>query len=553
NGADAVIVVADLDDENSFPGRLYKLTLGAKGIDLIIGASPPGRQSQVLNLEIGTTPLVMVPALAGKAGLARISFAEGKPGHPKVKVDVIDIATGSADAVMARQLEAARTNYCSEWGKPLGKVRLQKPLDATGFRRLVLEIMRMGTGADLAFVDSELVSDNGFPITGTLTKHDVYASLPRRNRLVTFTMGQAELEQLCSRLAIEKKATGTLRIDFAGLDCGPPVKVNGRSVAGAVPFRAVALERLLAASDGYFEQQKQKAQPYIDPAGRKPLLGQLVRRLLDRRLGIEAIGDPESLAMPERKLRWSTTGTLDVQFSDTHIDNTAGYEQSQLTREQVTAVKGTFRGKLMADSNLHAMALSAELRYARSATAGSSFLETDDLATVNLLYRLDALKRINRWIPSPYFEGNLETEFTKPDDRDFHHLELTATVGARLGLLPTLEVKGGLGVRDEVYDPALPYYLFELGAELSRTNLVTILGSPLQLESKLLVSFGDVGRTNTLKATWSNRLYFAISGPLFFTVTHEWFLYRESDRDYAMSSDLTFGLSATLSAARQTY
>ena len=137
------------------------------------------------------------------------------------------------------------------------------------------------------------------------------------------------------------------------------------------------------------------------------------------------------------------------------------------------------------------------------------------------------------WCPDKGHEG-----------REYHHLEVTGTIGLRFPLYPTLEAKIGFGGRDEVLDEdSEPTYGIDLGYLLKRTNLFAILGSPVQMESELGVFFGDVGRDNTMKGTWTNRLYFALMGPIYFNVTHELFVYRFSERGYGWASDLTFGLS----------
>jgi len=182
------------------------------------------------------------------------------------------------------------------------------------------------------------------------------------------------------------------------------------------------------------------------------------------------------------------------------------------------------------------------------------------------VYKLNALRdALSAWyVPSPYLEARLESELTRPEDdpatpdadegRAFHHLELTATLGLRFPLLSTLEGKLGFGVRDELLDPAAdPTYGVDVGYRLARTNLFDLLGSPVQLESELSVFFGDIGRSNTLKGTLSNRLYFALVGPIYLNVSHDLFLYRYSTHGYGLASDLTVGLSYNALATFQTF
>lgn len=131
---------------------------------------------------------------------------------------------------------------------------------------------------------------------------------------------------------------------------------------------------------------------------------------------------------------------------------------------------------------------------------------------------------------------------------------MTATLGARFKILPKMEAKIGFGLRHMLLDEAAdPVYGVDIGYLMKKTNLFTLLGSPFQMESGLSAFFGDIGRTNTLKGTWTNRLYFSLVGPIYFNITHELFVYRYSTWSYGLASDLTFGLSINAQAAIQTF
>ena len=110
------------------------------------------------------------------------------------------------------------------------------------------------------------------------------------------------------------------------------------------------------------------------------------------------------------------------------------------------------------------------------------------------------------------------------------------------------------GLEPEILDPESYFvYGFDVGYELTRTNLFSLMGSQVKVESRLNAFFGDVGKTNTLKGRWVNRIYFALIGPIYFNVTYELFFYRFSDRGYGLASDLTFGLSYNARYSWQTY
>jgi hypothetical protein len=312
---------------------------------------------------------------------------------------------------------------------------------------------------------------------------------------------------------------------------------------------------------GYFKDQAKKMEVFRPDSDKDaPVLGQMARNFLS---GPRFSGpDPEPIGLEANfvdladRLRWTFAGTLNFNLADTSIDNGPAYSESQLTRDEFIALKGEVRGKLGAASSFHAFYAELLTKYAKSSTNQADFVESEDLTTFNLLYKLNALRSAKSgwYVPALYAEGQAETEITKPDERDFHHLELTGTLGARFSLLPTLEAKIGAGVRHEVLDESAdPVFGVDMGYELVRTDLFSLMGSPFQFESKLSAFFGDIGRTNTLKGTWTNRVYFALVGPIFFTVTHDLFFYRYSSWDYGLASDRTIGLSYSARASLQTF
>ena len=57
------------------------------------------------------------------------------------------------------------------------------------------------------------------------------------------------------------------------------------------------------------------------------------------------------------------------------------------------------------------------------------------------------------WVPDPYIEAFLETEVTRPDDRDWHWLLVRPTVGARFPLAEELDVKLQVGLQAQPLEP----------------------------------------------------------------------------------------------------
>ena len=337
-------------------------------------------------------------------------------------------------------------------------------------------------------------------------------------------------------------------------------------------YTAVTIEYLAQGVEGYFSDPKLQMKLYQPKAHEQtePVLGEIARSFL---AGPRFVGPrpwpidlKTNFADLSRKLRWRFQGGLLFNLSDARISNPRAYSQSQLSRDEFVALKGELRLLVEADSLLHGLVLDSRVKYARSSTENADWIESEDLTTVKAIYKLMALRDSvsGFYVPIPYLETSLETELTKPEDqpettdvdegRDYHHLELTTTLGSRFSLFTGLEAKLGLGVRSELLDDQADVVVgVDVGYKLAKTDLFQVFSSSLQIESELNTFFADIGRTNTLKGTWTNRLYFALMGPIYFNVTHELFVYRYSTWDYGIASDLTFGLSLSTQATVQMF
>jgi 2',3'-cyclic-nucleotide 2'-phosphodiesterase (5'-nucleotidase family) len=582
-GADLVIAVSHLDHSETSPRKALALARRVPDLDLIVAnafaAGDSDRGLNTIRFSDGASPIVGCDLFGEHLCRTDLQLERGPEGWRVAELynREIDVAAAEPAAAVQRQVLKVRAAFCRDWNKPVGAARLAEPMGPLDFLDYLLEIMRHTTRSELAFANRGLVDPRTvFPLAGELTRRDFFAALPHRNRVFTFTIDAAGLTALCQTLAQEKLKTGRVELRSRGLDCGDPangvpITVNGRPLESNTRYSAATIGYLAKGMLGYFEPHRAAMQLYR-PRGDQPppVLGRLAREYLAGPAFSGPDAQPIDLErnFPDlaRELRWVFDGGLNLNLADTRVTNGPDYEESQLTRKEFLALKAELRGSVVAASSLHALSLAAVLKYARSNTEDQGWIESEDLTTVNALYKLNALRdgRSGWYVPAPYVEGKLETELTRPEDdpatpdadegRGYHHLELTGTLGARFPLLATLEAKLGFGVRKEMLDEAADAtYGFDLGYKLARTDLFTLLGSPFQMESELSVFFGDIGRDNTLKGTWTNRLYFALVGPIFFNISHDLFIYRFSQRGYGIASDLTFGLSYNARATVQSF
>jgi hypothetical protein len=146
-----------------------------------------------------------------------------------------------------------------------------------------------------------------------------------------------------------------------------------------------------------------------------------------------------------------------VNFGGSSVQNRAAYDDSQLQR----ANTATFGVQLDARANSSTPnyawdnALNVQYRLARTTDSDGRYVEGDD----QIRYRTTARWRRfrvahNAWyVPEPFVEGYLETEFSQPAARDFRHFLLRTTVGARFTLNTLLSVRLSAGVEVELLDP----------------------------------------------------------------------------------------------------
>ncbi len=559
NGADLVVILSHLDDAETSPRGALALARAVPDVDLILANAMAlplvPRKIDSIRFADDTTPIVG-GGLLGRQ-VARVDLRVEADG-PRWRVaslqsKLLDVTKAPPAPSVRASLASAHHAYCQEWDRPLGQSQLAAPMDAKAFGSYLLEILRQATGAELAFIPRDLVDVHSvFPLSGALTAHDVFSALTQRNRIYTFDLTAKELIGLCGR--------SSSSLLSRGLTCGGPIVINGRKLNPAERYSVATIESLARPGGKDFPDQQERMRLYRGPDGQAPVLGQVVRGFLS---GPAFVGpDPQAidptLNFPDlaRKLRWSLSATANLNLADTRIENGPDYQESQLTRDEFIALKGELRAQAEASSKLHTLRAETWLKYARSAINQADFVESEDLSTANLLYMLKALRDLDSgwYVPALFLEAKAETELTRPALRSYHHLELTGLTGARFSFLPTLQAKIGLGVRDQILaEKNDPVFGIEVGYELMRTDLSSLLDSPFLLESRCSAFFGDLGRSNTLKGQWLNRLHFALVGNLYINVSYELFFYRFSTWNYGWASDLTFGLSYHVRTAWQTF
>ena len=329
--------------------------------------------------------------------------------------------------------------YCAEWGLTLRGGELDRPLGGTDMLDLTAGILREVGDAEVAILNHGVLDARWRPARAeALTASDVYVAIQYDEPLMIADVEGEWLKKLAEKLdATELIALG---IERRGND----LLVNGRPLEPRGEYRVVTIRFLSAGGDGALAEG-----PRWERLGAWTLRGALVNYLERRRAA-----DPrDTLYLPGEVLAWTFRTNVDATFAGSAVYNEAGYEA--ITQTDSIAV-GLDAG-LRADALSRWWGLESEgtARYRTTRVPRTDFLETEDRLSgrSTLLYR-GLRDRTSRWyVPEPFVEAWLESEFTVPEENTFRHFLIRPTAGLRFSVTQHLKLKLHGGFEYEVLDP----------------------------------------------------------------------------------------------------
>lgn len=431
----------------------------------------------------------------------------------------------TADA--EREQAPLRHEALEEWSKHVGAWLcdtyasrgwvLGHRLDAQALTDSLLDVLRSRTGAEVAvFNRSAIVAP---PLVKTkLTELDVVTTVPFDNELRVTRMPGAQLRKIIQHdLVAHDLALRGVTVSSTG-----ELRVNSRLINDSQPYVVVTSDYLAAGGDGVI----------TGPALRFENPGPLTTRSLwvdelTRRAGRGLTADAP-IADPAKRARWLFRTTADLSFNLTRVVNpaTGVYTDSQLSRSNAVAFRGDIEVRADADDADYTWENGLRLRYGLSRTEAASGAPTPLTETDDLMFLRDTAT-LRRWgpmapapyIPVPFIESYLESEFTAPATRAYHHLEWRPIAGLRLPLLPELSVFAGAGLDWETLaltgqrplnEPAAAAVIAG-GAVLRPTPLFSFGLTPVTGDGTLDVSWRDPGNTSSALV----RLHLKVSVPIF--------------------------------------
>jgi hypothetical protein len=426
--------------------------------------------------------------------------------------------------------------YCAEWGRDLAGGHLREAITGRGLLELAAEVIRDRSETEIAILDNGVLASQWLPPVGdALSGSDVFVAIQYDEQIVRADVPAKWLEDIAKKLA-----DGDLVVPGLAWD-GSSATVNGRPLELRGTYRVSTIHFLAAGGSA--------AVPAL-PEGSawEPLEDASVRATLLEFLDEPRDADPRDvLRDPADDLEWTFRVDIDARLAGTTVDNPvdeAGaplYSAAQLGRDD--SVTFGFTSQLRADAASQSWGWENEgvARYRTTQTNADPFAEGDDILSVRstIAYRRFRTDSPHFYVPEPYFESYLESEFTQPDTRDYHHLLARPTLGLRFNLTEHLTLKAGGGLTTQLLDDdreVLPGF----SAQLVLKSWTVMVQDTRKLMTEYTFDYFLTGQSQELRGRWDTTL--DIAGPFQMVFGFQLFGRKEPDRPIGFAFDVTAGL-----------
>lgn len=557
-GADLVVVLFHLASKQAGK-KAEKLAGVVPGIDLIVtnGLFEPFELDHDIELtETRPSGYIVAPhtrtfLVGADTGSLRAVLASAEAKRAEggrwqlVRFDPKTVPTSELPAhpETARMLEEVARAYCEDWGKPLRPgLELAQAFDLQDLRTFVLNVMRFETDSEIALANAQSFrGQQYFPLTDTLTSADVYATLPYGDRLATFVLKGSELAGLAKKLGEDLVAVGLE-------DSGNGLKVNGRPLNKDRTYRIATNQFLAEGGDGIFDPKKLERVTFFQPPWSEspPTIAAIVVRYVatgqHQRHGDDKLAPAESFPDLHSKFLWTYTGSINASYNRVAISNpqrngAAAYDRARLNLTASDVVNTEAKAAARADSRNHGWDNDLLVLYAATrlngGDAAAGFDETSDTIRLRSAYKFLGLRAASGdrwWVPVPFAELQVESEFNRPDERGWHLFELTGIVGTLFRIAGPLEIKVGFNGKRDIFQPGgVTTFGLNAGYQLKRFDVFKLLGKPVQFESELEYFFNSIGGANIHELRSLSRVFFALTNRLFFTASYNTYLFRTAE------------------------
>jgi|GEM_PF-1759793 len=504
----------------------------------------------------GAAPIAGSPT--GTGGLTRIRWAAApEPSSPfsePIVIDTIPSAGAVPDTVTAARLQAQLAAACAAYGRPVAPAGIRGVLTREAFTTYLLEVMRRRAGAEIALLNRAFVKNAPFPMTGPLTRAQLYRALPFRAVVGLARVAGGTIDSALG------PALGNDQLSAVGVAKGPGgVKVNGRPLDKARAYRIATISFLASGGDGLLPPGALPWQALPGEPDLRDLAADFLAHHTADRDGDPTVDPSTDFGRPvaERPLVVAL-GDLGLDLSSTSISNAPAYTDTQLVRATQLAVTGNATGLLQVRDRVHEADIRLDLKYgwSRNQPVGAPLTsgETADLITFSGVYNFRGLRGsqflLKRTVPDPFVRVRLESEFTRPEvtpaqTRTYHHAQMTNTAGVLFTVMPKLRLRAGAGAQAELLaDGAAGAWqpVLEAGGTLDPVAIATFGPLAVKLEGLVDYDFIDPAGLRQHELRGNGKLSVPLLPTLFITVGVDVFAVQRERQGWGTSADVVAGV-----------
>lgn len=438
-----------------------------RGAETVIAVIDSGRGAQAIarasaamqSIPSAERPDIVFSADAGSELLfarpadVRPAFVAGPP-RGAVNLDVrrtgarydllatpIEGVDAAANDAIDDFIETVGASYCEHWGMPLAGGTLQREMNATDLVGLSAAVMREATGADVAVLNRYAIDERWSRDEGVLSNSDVQIGIQYDENLVIGIVRGSWLRTLARRADPALEIPGLVLTNAH--TTRELLKLHGRTVVDTAEYKVVTIAFLATGGD--------EALPAFDDWG-PPDENITLRGAVGEYLAVAREEDPrDDLDDASTAMEWTSNISTALTFTGSAVRDGGEYAEGPLTNQGQVLVGLQLNMQLNGASRLAAWSNELAAQYSLASTR-----ETDgfDEGSDQITYRTSAQYRGFRarvdelYVPDLILEGLLRTEFSKPDERENHFLNLRFVAGPqwRLHTYVSFRAVGGVEI-----------------------------------------------------------------------------------------------------------
>lgn len=592
SGATLVVAVLAVTSDEAFAiarhlpedGRPDLVLLAGEGDDLLFA-----RPATVVPAIVSAPPGSGAEVLIGRSDELRHGF--------EMLALPLDLEGATPAAPVHAFLASVGAPYCEAWGRALPGGHLAREIGPTQIAELAARIVREHAGADVAFLNVDAI-DASFAAAdpSQLSASDFYIALEYDEPIVVADVPPSWLAEAQARLTSRRVVAPGLGTDETDDAVAPPdhgndeddgegddeedddagiddmaeeesasagqsdevdlaaMRVRGRPAVTGASYRVATIRFLAEGGDGALpplpEGSSWRTLGVTQPDG--TFFYDSLRDVVLHALEPADARDPrDARPSPNDPPEWVIRGALDGNFAGSSVSNPAGYNAALLATQTSISlgVVGDFHADATAPDWTWENRLLARYRtqWAPSddPTMPGQFVEaTDQIQLRTLLsYRGWREHPADVYVPDAYAEAFVESEFTRPDTRDWHWLLVRPTVGVRFPFATELAVKLQTGFQSQVLAPGESAQ-FGAGASVQLRQWTILDAGDRSLTADGFVDFFCVSLFD--QNHWQMRgqldLALDLAGPLAITLGTTAYLQQDGTSDLGAAFTATAGL-----------